>query len=750
MRKKYFAICGSILMLSLIVSISLKAQSSGQNVDKAYADISGKIQDAHPRLFINTPMLRDVRRRAGGIHEEHFSKTKSRIDGIIDQEIVFADLTITDGTQSKDHQYGIIASDAALLYLVTGEQRYLDYTKQVLKKLVEYYTFRNEKNLSIHWYAYSRMCALSAFDWIYNDLSEKERMEIGKPLLQAIDTMVFLDGRKRQARENRGTPYTGYYGNPTLAWYAGLAFYKTGIDDVLAEKLLKKGFEDHWELLTYRQKASGDDGGSATGVMAYAIEAYPWAEFNFFHTVKSATGVDMAAQWKSSLDFLYYTAWNWLPHDLHFGYGDVDHFTNKLPLQHIYVHLAQIKHFYQDDHPEIIPLLEGLFKRVKQRPSDAIPFTRYLWAEDKKLSGRERREMEFPVFPAAMHFENMGQIFMRSGAGENDTYAFFSSGGIITQHRHYDNNNFVIYKKGFRALDSGTRPQPGQHLSHYYPRTVAHNCILIKMPGEEFPKYWGSPAASETPLPIPNDGGQQKIIGSKVIGYSQNDQYVYIASDATEAYHPEKAGEVIRQFLFIQPDVFVVFDKVESTSPDYKKTWLLHTAAEPVFLEDNEFFEEYDEGKMYCRTVFPQDSEMTKIGGPGKQFWSDGRNWPLPVVSPEDWNYRKSKNKVPLDTIPLLGQWRVEVSPRIPNNKDSFLHLIQVGDRSLNKMIDSKPIEQDGMKGLRFEYLGRLYEVLFHDSAQTGGQIRISQNGNTITDEPFTTQVEPQQSILSN
>src|SRR5690606_29269752 len=147
--------------------------------------------------------------------------------------------------------------------------------------------------------------------------------------------------------------------------------------------------------------------------------------------------------------------------------------------------------------------------------------------------------------------------------------------------------------------------------------------------------------------------------------------------------------------------------KVESTSPDYKKTWLLHTATEPVFLNNSEFFEEYDEGKMYCRTVFPKDGEMTKIGGPGKQFWSDGRNWPLPIVTPDDWNYRKSKNKVALDTIPLLGQWRVEVSPKVPSNKDSFLHLIHVGDKSLNRMIDSKPVEQDGMKGLRFEYLGK-------------------------------------------
>jgi len=40
--------------------------------------------------------------------------------------------------------------------------------------------------------------------------------------------------------------------------------------------------------------------------------------------------------------------------------------------------------------------------------------------------------------PHARHFETMGQVFMRSGTGADDTYCLFTCGGVLRQHRHYD------------------------------------------------------------------------------------------------------------------------------------------------------------------------------------------------------------------------------------------------------------------------------------------------------------------------
>ena len=271
---------------------------------------------------------------------------------------------------------------------------------------------------------------------------------------------------------------TGFYGSLCLPWYAGLVFYNTGIDDSLSKKLLLEGYNDHIALLEHRRKVFGDDGGAATAVLLYFMGAYPWAEFNFFHTFHSATGVDISAEWPYVSGFVNYVFWNWLPGDREFGYGDDVHYKNDLPLNSLDIHLSQMTHFYGKTQPELIAMAKWMQTKVKRQKQDAFPFTRFLLTN---TYNELKPNIPSDSLPKARFFDNMGQIFMRSGSGDNDTYALFTAGGILTQHRHYDNNNFVIYKKGFLALDAGTRPQPGLHLSHYYARTVAHNCITIRM-----------------------------------------------------------------------------------------------------------------------------------------------------------------------------------------------------------------------------------------------------------------------------
>ena len=90
---------------------------------------------------------------------------------------------------------------------------------------------------------------------------------------------------------------------------------------------------------------------------------------------------------------------------------------------------------------------------------------------------------------------------------------------------------------------------------------------------------------------------------------------------------------MVRQFLYLPPDHFVVFDRVASTEAEYPKTWLLHTANEPV-IAGREFRADQDQGRIFCRTLYPTDAVLDKIGGPGKEFWADGRNWPIPADSP--------------------------------------------------------------------------------------------------------------------
>lgn len=709
-------------------------------MDEDYSWMS-KIQDEHPRLFFNKKSFKKIKERALNEESGLFGEMKNRVDLLIGQNIEFKDSLAKDGNQNKDHEYGTRAAEAALVYLVSKEKKYLELSKNILIKVVDYYNFRNEHNLNIEWYAFSRINALAAYDWIYNDLTEKEKKDIGASFLHAINYMLPSKDRKPFFRENTGGIETGFYGPPCLAWYAGLVFYNAGIDDSLSKKLLLKGYDDHIALLEYRRNISGDDGGAASAVLGYCMGTYPWAEFNFFHTFYSATGVDISIEWPYVPGFINYIFWNWLPGDREFGYGDATHYKNDLPLFSLHIHLSQMIHFYGKSQPELIAMAKWMQTKVKRQKQNVIPFTRLLLTNS---NDEIKPEILFDNFPKAKFFKNMGQIFMRSGSGPDDTYALFTAGGILTKHRHYDNNNFVIFKKGFLTLDTGTRPQPGLHLSHYYCRTVAHNCMLIRMPGEKMPAYWGGPSGTEEPLPIPNDGGQNNLLGSKILAFDENEEYVYIASDATKSYHEDKTNLVLRQFVFLPPDLFVVFDKVNSAKAEYPKTWLLHTAKEPV-VHDNEFYTDHWEGKLFCKTLFPENTILTKIGGPGKQFWSDGKNWALPKLTPEDWNYKKMHWLD--DNHDLFGQWRIEVTPGNPSTDDVFLHLIQVGDTSLQSMVDSEPIKTDDMTGVKFIYEDKKYEVLFTTGNEVGGKISISQNGRKIGEENFTDKVKTPEKV---
>ena len=220
---------------------------------------------------------------------------------------------------------------------------------------------------------------------------------------------------------------------------------------------------------------------------------------------------------------------------------------------------------------------------------------------------------------------------------------------------------------------------------------------------------------------IPNDGGQNNILGSVLKEKRITDDYVYLASDATKSYNSQKASLVVREFIYFYPDLFVVFDRVTATDKNYPKTWLIHTINEPVMKGNREFSETSDGGKMICRTLFPANATLTKIGGSGKDFWSDGRNWPLPKLTPQDYGYNMN---LPPANHPQLGHWRIEVSPKTASDKDLFMHVIQVGDKNLSHLPDTETFETATQIGIKFTYLGKHRTLTFDKTKSYGCRIQ--------------------------
>ncbi len=705
-----YGICAVIWML-MIVSAIWTVHPAYSSEDAEDQDWLSKIRNDHPRLFFNAETWPKVKERALNQERKWYDRLKQRVD------------RYPEDPEVKD--WGTEAAATAFVFRMTGEARYLELIKKLLLRSVEHYHARNAEGWAAHWYSTSRVNAWSAYDWIYNDLSEEERREIAIPFIEHVDREQLRPGQPRFTRHNGGGPTTGFYGPKNLRWFVGLALYDDGINDDLALEYLKSGYELNMQLLAHRENVAGKDGGSASSTLGYAMGAYPWTVFNFFHTMESALGEDISGDWTHPALFPEYVIWNWLPGEREFGTGDAFHRDNKLPIGGLYTHMAQTMHFYSKTHPEQTALARWMQGVIPNgRYTSGWPCHPFLLT---RLDDAPPSKGPSELLGTAYHFKNMGQVFMRSGSGPDDTYALFTVNGTLSQHKHFDNNNFTIFKKGFLALDSGTRPEPGQHLSQYYCRTVAHNCILIHNPGEKLPGYWGGRAPGEEDTGIVNDGGQISPLGSEVAAFETNPHFTYVAGDATKCYSDEKCKLALRQFVFIPPDHFIIFDRVTSTNPDYKKTWLLHTAREPE-VTGSTFRADHEEGRIMCRAMLPENAVLTKIGGPGKQFWADGRNWPLPE------GYRTP------DTNELLGQWRMETSPGEASEKDMFLHFIQVGDLSMSEMTQAELIRKDGMVGVSFSFGGNETTVMFATEGTAGGHIRMIADEQTIVDKALQAQ----------
>ena len=680
-----------------------------------------RLRTDHPRLFFNRDLLQEAGIQTEGQARDYYQSVLKWAESVY-----YSDPE--DGDQGDD------AAALAMVYLLTRRPEAKIAAKKHLEKSLAYYRQCDKDGKAVHWFSTSRINAICAYDWLYNELSAEEQKRLGRDILDHVIAVQPVNNRAPMKGGNSSDYKTGFYGEQSLTWYAGLATFGAGIDDALAKRLLAEGYEYYMKMLDYRKQLAGDDGGGlGTETLNYAVTFHALAEFNFFHTLKSAFGLDPAPAWPYVAELPHYIAWHRLPGNRHFAPGDEFHSTNKLPDWQTYTHLSQIRHFYGRSRPDQAALAAWL-QKVLDKPEyvrvwPAVPLL--LTGLDSSPPAKSPEDLNFPP---ARHFENYGEIMMRSGMGDDATYAMFIAGSIIGNHKHFDENNFMIFHKGFLALDSGSRPEPGSHLYNYYCRTVAHNCLLILMPREEMPDYWGGPpefAPGEPHLSTPNDGGQTKTTGARVLSFETNKDYTYLAGDAAPAYHPDKCTGVIRQFVFVPPRHFMVFDRVTATNASYKKTWLLHTARQPE-VNGRTFSVTHEQGRLFGQVILPSDAGITLVGGPGKQFMNGSRNWPLPPGYP-----------IPPENE-LLGQWRIEVSPGRERKEDYFLHLLEVGDQDkLMVMGEATAVTGQDETGVEFLRDGGKVRVVFAMHGPPAGRIRIVGSGKTL-DRLLTQKIQPQ------
>lgn len=305
------------------------------------------------------------------------------------------------------------------------------------------------------------------------------------------------------------------------------------------------------------------------------------------------------------------------------------------------------------------------------------------------------------ALPLSRYFGHpFGWMVARTGWGEDAVIAEMKINEYnFVNHQHLDAGAFQIYARGPLAIDSGlysgsSGAYGSPHTRHYYWRTIAHNSLLIHDPAEKFHSRgdYGNDGGQRLPnnrsearnldmLLDPQRGYRTGQVLAHGFGPSaQTPDYTLLQGDITQAYSA-KVRAVTRSFVFLNlrnakvPAALIVLDRVVSSDPAFRKFWLLHSMEQPQIdgmSATVDRTEHGESGRLTLDVLLPAatNAELSKIGGPGKEFWVFGQNHTNDV--PPERLARSSME---------AGAWRVELSPRQAAAEDLFFTVMQTTDR---------------------------------------------------------------------
>ncbi len=567
-----------------------------------------------------------------------------------------------------------------------------------------------------------------AFDWLYEFQAFDEGLkdQVAKQLLDGAITMASTPDLKHPDQASYHNYTTRFLG---LTAFALCAVAKHRPQDASTKVLMEKAAQAFENILQTSDMVSPL--GSYHESMDYMRIAY-FPMTMLAELQRTTTGVDPALRFGVYGNIADTYLYKLLPDGTPTREGD-----NEYPILDDRDTAALGYAVHRFKNPYAAWLLRDSGFAIQKWP---LPVLDFLW-NDPDVSSRNPALSDAVELPHSRYFPGVDQVVFRNGWDSTSTHIEFDCGPYLAKHQHLDRGHFTIYHRGYLAIDSGAdyTESESPHYLNYYRRTVAHNTMLIFDPKEHF--FW-----SENLLDAANDGGQrmdssrfwntlrghadwektrdlwdlgQMRIVDSVDGNGE-DAYHYALGDAARAYSSHKLRSFLRHLLYLPAmDVLLVFDRVVSTDPSFRKTWLLHgvnmpwvagTGApsgngEEIFANAGQFRLQEGEGEMLVHTLLPKDHVTSRRGGSGHEFWTpgdasggswgSGRNWelepaeggPLPTDPVELAMWKKfwgddikaiersnRRNVIP-------GSWRIEVTPAQSQLEDLFLHVFEIGDR---------------------------------------------------------------------
>jgi VanZ family protein len=522
------------------------------------------------------------------------------------------------------------------------------------------------------------------YDWLYEYWDDSQRHQLQDKLVHGCNYLI------QAIRNGKFSPYnvTLYEGTAQALTACSIALYR---DDPRGDEVMAFS-SDLWKnhILPVWRQVMGHNGGWHEGADVVA-KGIGQAIYQLPNMWRRATGEDYFKTEpgiRGFLDFLIY----------------------RVRPDGSQMHLGDSASFHRDAPDRLALALEyrnAAAYSLEKPPARPVPTT---WPWGPLTDNSLYDPAAIRALPLTKLFDGIGLVVMRSSWDDDATYITFKAGDNYSSFTHLDQGSFTIYKDGALAIDSGLYYKYGSnhHLNYAY-QTIAHNVATITNPNEN--AAISNNEFTRTTRPIANDGGQRRIGGDielypnpldvnewqskreiyhtgKITDIKEQNGVVMISADITAAYTNKFSGEgtlssrtrrverYLRTFIYDRiNDMVLVYDDITKTDPTFTSRWLIHFQAEPMLTGLDRFLVSLPAddksgkpgGILEGRVLLPQQAQITTVGGKGKEFWVDGRNYDDGGRIYKQLRGRRKKQAE-------AGKWRIEISPGVQAvQEDRFL-----------------------------------------------------------------------------
>jgi hypothetical protein len=569
-----------LAIINLIIFLALPFGVFAQDKQELAAEkaANAKLKGEHPLFNLMKTKTSSLKPELNGVHPRVFL-TQSEIDALKSKIKTQPELWQTAISRVRalnveppkppaeerrvQNEVGLGIAEAAFIYKMTGEKKYLDAARKYLDAAVSYdvwgYSY-NKPNVDLA--AGHLLYGMGwGYDLLYNDLTSAEREKYRAKLVKQANLMYEF------FKPKNGKSYA-YSQNHTFIPITGLAIAAYALEGETPEAkdwaAVSRAIFDR-VLATYSQDGYYYEG------MEYWIFSTPWLA-HYMDAQLHATGENLYETTPGLKLAHKYVSHATLPGgEFNFDYGDIyagnitrsrkgdDYERERIngKFRTNYNILYNLATRYQNGEAQ------GVADWLKSKGQvNAEEIWTFIWYNDSIKSVPIEKQEKWHYFP------DHDVVYWRDSWNDSATAFSFKAGPpeghataeklklfpdwrLSSGHAHPDAGSFIIWSNGkYLTGDSGYAG---------IPLTEHHNTLVFDGKGQG-KEGAGHDAFAEIPY--------DRLNKIRLTNVKMNAQEVSITADLTAAYEPERSvKKFIRRFEFTAPNSFVVKDEVETDKP---------------------------------------------------------------------------------------------------------------------------------------------------------------------------------------